>query len=71
MISFIVSNIPGFVETINNLEVDPKNEKYYSIVPYSTKANEKYNLIRYSKDFITTDLISSLSEIQERSRIIF
>ena len=59
MISFIASNIPGFVETINNLEVDQKNEKYYSIVPYSTKANEKYNIIRYIKDFITTDLIST------------
>jgi hypothetical protein len=59
MISFIASNIPGFVETINNLEVDQKNGKYYSIISYSTKANQKYNIIRYIKDFITTDLIST------------
>jgi len=59
MIQYILSNIPGFADTVNNLKVEQQNEKYYSIISYSTKANEKYNIIRYIKDFITIDLISS------------
>ena len=59
MTQYILSNISGFADTVNTLEVDKKNEKYYSIISYSTKANEKYNIIRYIKDFITIDLISS------------
>ena len=52
LVTYNLSNIPGFNETINSLQIDPKYDKYYSIHPYSTKSNEKYSIIRYNKDFL-------------------
>jgi len=57
--TYNLSNIPGFTNTINTFEVDHNYEKYYSIVSYSTKANEKYNIIRYNKEFLADDIIST------------
>ena len=59
LVTYSLSNIPGFNETINSLKMDPKYDKYYSIHPYSTKSNEKYSIISYNKDFLSVDLIST------------
>ena len=34
-------------------------DKYYSVNHYSTKANEKYSIIRYKKEMLSSDLIST------------
>ena len=59
LVTYNLSNIPGFNETINSLQIDIQYDKYYSIHPYSTKSNEKYSIIRYNKDFLSVDLIST------------
>jgi hypothetical protein len=58
-VEYKLSNIPGFLELINSGKYNVINEKYYSIKEYSTKLNEKYNIVRYSKDLLTANLISS------------
>lgn len=39
--------IPGFIDTI---KVPENKEPYFSVFEYFTKANEKYQIIRYNKD---------------------
>jgi hypothetical protein len=56
MTSYHLSNIPGFIDFIKTGEL---NNKYYSVNEYSTKANEKYSILRYNKEYLTTDLIST------------
>ena len=58
-IIYNLSTIPGFEYVIKNEEILPEFEKYYTLQHYSTKANEKYNIIRYNKEFLRSDLISS------------
>ena len=58
-ISYNLSNIPGFKDLINTLCVNSDYDKYYTIHPYSTKANENYHIIKYNKDFLAFDLIHS------------
>jgi len=58
-IEYNLSNIPGFQDFINTGEIKEEYEKYYSVKEYSTKADEKYKIVRYSKDLLTDNLISS------------
>jgi hypothetical protein len=59
LVTYNLSDIPGFNESISSLYIDSKYDKYFSIHPYSTKSNEKYSIIRYNKDFLINDLIST------------
>lgn len=53
-IVYNLSNIPGFNEILNNKE---EENKYINAIEYTTKSNEKYRIIRYNKDMLTSDLI--------------
>jgi hypothetical protein len=57
-----LSNIPGFIDMIStgNINSDSDYEKYYSIHPYSAKEDTtNYSIIRYNKDLLSSDLIST------------
>lgn len=56
-----LSNINGVFDLINSdkINCDNNDEKYYSINQYFTKANEKYSIIRYNKEFLSSDLVST------------
>ena len=56
-----LSNINGLFDLINSdkINCDKNDEKYYSINQYFTKANEKYSIIRYNKEFLSSDLVST------------
>lgn len=58
-ITYNLLTIPGFENLIESGEISPENSKYYTLNHYSTKANEKYTIIRYSKEFLRSDLVSS------------
>jgi hypothetical protein len=58
-IIYNLSTIPGFENLITNGEISQDVEKYYTMNHYSTKANEKYTIIRYSKEFLRPDLVNT------------
>lgn len=58
-IIYNLSNIPGFSDFIKTGDISSENEKYYSVNHYSTKANEKYSIIRYNKELLSSDLVST------------
>lgn len=58
-ITYNLSSIPGFKNVIENGEIPQEFQKYYTLNHYSTKANEKYTIIRYSKEFLRPDLVDS------------
>jgi hypothetical protein len=58
-IIYNLSTIPGFENLIEKGEISQDVEKYYTMNHYSTKANEKYTIIRYSKEFLRPDLINT------------
>ena len=58
MSSYNLSSIPGFVDFIKTGKISDEYNKYYSEHEYSTKANEKYSIVRYSKEYLTTDLVN-------------
>jgi hypothetical protein len=58
-ITYNLSNIPGFNDFINTGIINSDYEKYYSVKEYSTKEDEKYKIVRYSKDLLTDNFISS------------
>ena len=58
-ITYNLSSVPGFENLITTGEVSEEVCKYYSLNHYSTKANEKYVIIRYSKEFLRPDIIGS------------
>lgn len=58
-ITYNLSSIPGFNNIIETGEISPEFEKFYTLNHYSTKANEKYTIVRYCKEFLRPDLISS------------
>lgn len=72
-ITYNLSSVPGF-ELIKTGEMSEENNKYYTLNNYSTKANEKYTIIRYNKEFLRPDLISSYgllrSVILSGSRVV-
>jgi hypothetical protein len=56
---YILSDIPGFNDIIgNNIEVND-NQKYFNVIEYSTKSNEKYKIVRYAKELLSTGLIQT------------
>jgi len=58
-IIYNLSAIPEFKNVIKTEEITSEFEKYYTLNHYSTKANEKYTIIRYNKEFLRSELISS------------
>ena len=55
-----LTNCPEFVEILTNTAKvsDTKyNERYITNIPYSTKLNHKYRIIKYNKPLITKDLV--------------
>lgn len=58
-ITYNLSAISGFKNLIKTGEITPDVEKYYTLNHYSTKANEKYRIITYNKEFLRPDLINS------------
>ena len=58
-ITYNLSSVPGFKNIIESGEIPQEFQKYYTLNHYSTKANEKYTIIRYSKEFLRPDLIDS------------
>jgi hypothetical protein len=59
MTSYNLSNIPGFDDLVKTGEISSEYEKYYSVNQYSTKANEKYSIVRYNKDLLSSDLVET------------
>lgn len=55
-IEYKLSNIPGFMDLINNGDT---KSNYYTIKEYSTKSDEKYKIVNYSKDLLSENLIPS------------
>ena len=58
-IEYKLSDIPGFHDFIKNGEIKEEYKNYYFVNKYSTKANENYNIVRYSKSLLSADYISS------------
>ena len=58
-IIYNLSSIPGFTHLIQSGEIPPEFEKYYTLNNYSTKANENYSIVRYSKEFLRPDMINT------------
>lgn len=58
-ITYNLSSVPGFENLIKTGEISEEYNKYYTLNHYSTKANEKYTIIRYNKEFLRPDLICS------------
>jgi len=58
-ITYNLSSVQGFENLIITGENTPEFDKYYIINHYSTKANEKYTIVRYCKEFLRPDLINS------------
>lgn len=58
MISYHLSNIPGFVDFIKTGHINDEYSNYYSVHEYSTKANEKYSIVRYNKEMLSTDFVN-------------
>lgn len=59
MPTYHLSNIPGFMDFVNTGKMDESYSQYYDSHTYSTKANEKYSIVRYNKEILTTDLVDS------------
>jgi len=72
--NYNLSQIPGFTEFIEKGSISDEYEKYYNVKNYSTKANEKYQIIRYNKDFLSYDLFSTFgllrSVVLSQSKIV-
>jgi len=58
-ITYNLSSIPGFKNVIETGEIPQEFQKYYTLKHYSTKANEKYTIVRYSKEFLRPELVDS------------
>ena len=58
-VEYKLSNIPGFKDYIKNGEINEEYNNYYFVKDYSTKSNEKYKIVRYSKSLLSADYISS------------
>jgi len=58
-VSYNLSSIPGFNTFAKIGEIESTYEKYYSGNTYFTKANELYSIVRYNKEFLSNELIST------------
>ena len=54
--AYNLNDIPGF-DDINGIKDSSNN--YYTVAEYSTKSNQKYKIVRYNKDILAVDLIST------------
>jgi hypothetical protein len=52
-------NIPYFNETLKTYKVNENCNNYYSIDEYSTKENNSYFIIKYNKELLSFDLVST------------
>uniref|UniRef100_A0A6C0KQJ5 T4 RNA ligase 1-like N-terminal domain-containing protein n=1 Tax=viral metagenome TaxID=1070528 RepID=A0A6C0KQJ5_9ZZZZ len=59
IIEYKLTNIPGFVDFIKTGKINDEFNNYYSVNEYSTKSNEKYNIVKYSKDFLFSNYVST------------
>ena len=59
-----LGDIPGFKNMVlNETTIDSQNNfsaKHFNRVPYVTKNNNEYSIIRYDKEFLTSDLIPTV-----------
>jgi len=53
--SYHLSQNPDFCRILKNED----NESKLNVIKYSTKSNQQYKIVRYDKDFLSNDLISS------------
>jgi hypothetical protein len=58
-VSYNLSSVPGFDNFVKTGDIENDYDKYYSANKYSTKANEQYTIIRYNKEFLSNDLVST------------
>jgi hypothetical protein len=58
-VSYNLSSVPGFDNFLKTGDIENDYDKYYSANKYSTKANEQYTIIRYNKEFLSNDLVST------------
>ena len=59
--TYNLSIISGLVDlvTSDKINCENNNDTYYSINQYVTKANEKYSIIKYNKEYLSSNLIST------------
>lgn len=55
LITYILSNIPGFNQLLNCKE----ENNFIHEIEYNTKSNEKYRIIRYNKEMLSNDLVET------------
>jgi len=58
-VSYNLSSVPGFDNFLKTGDIENDYDKYYSANKYSTKANEQYTIIRYNKEYLSNDLVST------------
>lgn len=58
-IKYNLSSINGIDNLIKTGEMSVEFEKYYSLQQYSTKVKQEYTILKYNKDFLRPDLVSS------------
>lgn len=54
-----LSCVPGFSNLFLNKDIEPQYEKYFSVHPYSTKADERYLIARYNKEMLLSQFVST------------
>ena len=62
MYFYRLTDVPEFVNTLTNttkMNSEPKEENKLNTITYSTKLNQKYKIVRYSKPSLSKDLIPS------------
>lgn len=57
--TYNLNNIPGFNDLIKTGTIVSEYEKYYTLHQYCTKSNEKYTIVRYNKELLSSDLINT------------
>ncbi len=62
--AYNLSLIPGFMDVFasnqeRNKDQDQYTNPYFTVLNYSTKSNEPYNVIRYRKEILAVDLVPS------------
>jgi hypothetical protein len=52
-----LSSIPEFNNLLEQNDSDAEESKYFSVHSYSTKADEKYSIVRYNKELLFSELV--------------
>jgi hypothetical protein len=58
-IKYNLSNIPGFMDFMKNGVIPIEYQKYYSSHNYYTISDDKYLIIRYNKEILSSDIINT------------